>query len=176
MEEKITSTERIYDGHLVKLDLHQVALPMGGTGYREVVVHPGAVAMIPIDGAQHVLLVRQFRLPAGKAVLEIPAGTREPEEEPEQCAIRELQEEIGHKPEIIESLGGIFTAPGYTTEFIHLFYTAGLTEAPLEADADELIEVVRLPFSEALQKIETGEIDDAKTVTGLLRVARKLGI
>ena len=176
MEEKITSTERIYDGHLVKLDLHQVALPMGGTSQREVVVHPGAVAMVPVDDSQHVLLVRQFRLPAGKVVLEIPAGTLEPGEEPEQCAIRELQEEIGRKPGTIESLGGVYTAPGYTTEFIHLFYTTDLIEASLEADADELIEVVRLPYAEALQRIENGEIDDAKTVTGLLRVARKLGI
>lgn len=176
MRETTLHTRRAFDGHLVKLDVLDVRLPDGNTSQREIVQHPGAVAMIPLDDNQNVLLVRQFRTAADDVILEIPAGTLYPGEDPKACAIRELQEETGYKPNKIEPLDGIYTAPGYTTEFIHLFLTTELVESTLEADADEFIEVVRIPLAEAIRRVEQGEILDGKTVTGLLRVARKLGI
>jgi ADP-ribose pyrophosphatase len=176
MREEIIHTTQIYAGHVVKLAVHDVRLPDGKTSRREVVRHSGAAAIIALDNEQNVLLVKQFRLPAGQALYEIPAGTLEPDEAPEVCAIRELQEETGYKPGKIESLGGFFPAPGYTTEFIHLFWAADLQESRLSADADEFLEVQRLPLAEALAMIERGDIIDSKSIIGLLRVGRKLGV
>lgn len=174
MQETIISTRSIYDGRIVKLDLHEVELPNGEHSQREVIRHSGAVAVVALDG-DNVLLVRQFRLPAAKVLLEIPAGTLEPGEDPLACAERELQEETGYKPGGLEAMGGFFVAPGYTSEFIHLFIATQLSESRLRGDADEFIETVRLSFSDALALIEKGEIVDGKTITGLLRAARHLG-
>ena len=138
MREKITKTERVYDGHLVKLDLLDVELQNGEASKREVIKHPGAVAMVPLDDENNVFLVKQFRIAAEDVILEIPAGTLNPNEAPEDCAIRELQEEVGYKPNKVESLSGIYTAPGYTSEYIHLFLTTDLVASVLEADADEV--------------------------------------
>lgn len=176
MQETIISTEELYKGRVVNLLIHKVLLPDGTESKREIVRHPGAVAIVAFDSQQMVLLVRQFRLAAGQIMHEIPAGTLNQDEEPQACAIRELQEETGYKPAVIEPLGGFFVAPGYTTEFIHLFLARELTESHLEGDADEFIEVERMPFSEALAMIERGDIIDSKTILGLLRVARHLGL
>jgi ADP-ribose pyrophosphatase len=174
MQETIVDTQDIFDGRVVHLLLHKVRLPDGEYSKREVVEHPGAVAIVALDDQQNVLMVRQFRLPAGKILYEIPAGTLEDDEAPEVCASREMREETGYKPANLESLGGFYTAPGYTTEFIHLFYATGLSEARLEQDVDEFIELERMPFSKALEMIEQGEIVDGKTILGLLKVARRL--
>lgn len=175
-EETIVKTEHIYDGKIVKLDVHDVRLPDGEHSKREIVRHPGAVAIVPLDEDQNVLMVRQFRLAAGKVMLEIPAGTLDTDEPPEACAIRELQEEIQYKPGRLESLSGVYTAPGYTTEFIHLFLATELSPSILESDTDEFIEIERMPLRDAVAMVDRGVITDSKTVTGLLRVARKLGI
>ena len=176
MQETIIHTENVYYGRVVKLDLHEVRLPNGETSKREIIKHPGAVAMVALDDNQRILLVRQFRLAAGKVMLEIPAGTLEPDESPINCAERELQEETGFKPAKLESLGGIYTAPGYTTEFIHLFLATGLVSSSLDMDSDEFIELETFTLAEALNLVESGEINDSKTVAGLLRVSRRLGI
>lgn len=172
MEEIIVSTRKVYSGRVVKLDVHEVVLPDGNHAKREQVRHPGAVAIVALDDDQHVLLVRQFRLAARQIMTEIPAGTLYEEEEPAECATRELQEEAGYKPGVLESLGGFFVAPGYTTEYIHLFLGTRLTPSVLPKDSDEFIEVLRVPFAEALAMIERGAIIDSKTIVGLLRVAR----
>lgn len=109
-------------------------------------------------------------------MLEIPAGLLEPGESPETCAVRELQEETGYKPQHLEYLGGFHPTPGYTTEYIHLYLATQLNEAKLTGDADEFIEVARLPLTQALAMIEIGEITDGKTLVGLLRVAHRLGL
>lgn len=176
MEETIVSTRKVYSGKIVKLDVHEVILPDGQHSKREVVRHPGAVAVIALDDHEQLLLVRQFRLAAKQVMIEIPAGTLYPEEPPEECAMREMQEETGYKPAVLEALGGFFVAPGYTTEFIHLFFATGLTPSLLPGDVDEFIEVLRMPLADALKMIETGEIMDGKTITGLLRVARRMGL
>jgi len=175
MEEITLKTTPIYQGRIVKLDLLDVRLPDGKEAKREIIRHPGAVAMVAIDSQKKVLLVRQFRAAAGKTLLEIPAGTLNPGELPLSCALRELQEETGFRADKMEPLGGIYTAPGYTTEFIHLFYATELIESKLAHDADEFIEVERATMSEALAMIDRGDIADGKSVAGLLRVARILG-
>ncbi len=173
-DEPTLADELIYDGKLVKLHRLTVQLPNGARAQREIVRHPGAVAMVALLG-EDVLLVRQFRAAAGKALLEIPAGTLEAGEAPEAAAVRELQEEVGYRPGKLERLGGEFTAPGYTSEYIHLYLASALEPARLQQDSDEFIEVVRLPFAEALALAERGEIEDGKTLIGLLLSARRLG-
>ncbi len=174
MQETIVDTQDIFDGRIVHLLLHKVRLPDGKYSKREVIKHSGAVAIVALDDQQNVLMVRQFRLPAGKVLYEIPAGTLEKDEAPEVCASREMQEETGYKPTNLEAMGGFYTAPGYTTEFIYLFFATGLSEARLEQDVDEFIELERVPFTKALEMIEQGEIVDGKTILGLLRVAHRL--
>jgi ADP-ribose pyrophosphatase len=119
-------------------------------------------------------LVRQYRTAAKRVLLEIPAGTLEPNEASEDAAIRELREEIGYRPQSMERLGGIFAAPGYTTEYIHLYLARDLIYDPLNADSDEFIETITIPLPEAIQKIIEGEIEDGKTVSGLLLAAKQV--
>jgi len=176
MQETIVSSEEVFHGRLVKLFVHEVELSNGSHSKREVVKHPGAVALVALDEQQNVLLVRQFRLPAAQVLREIPAGTLEEGEAPLACAERELQEETGYRPGKLEELGGIFVAPGYTTEYIHLYLATQLRESRLDADADEFVEVDHVPIKDALAMIEKGDIIDGKSVAGLLRVARKLGL
>lgn len=176
MEETTLHTEQIYSGRIIKLSLLDVRLPDGNSARRELITHPGAVAVVALDDAGNVLLVRQFRTAANRILLEIPAGTLHPGEDPLVCAERELQEETGYFPGSLQALGGIFAAPGYTTEFIHLFYATNLSDSRLAMDEDEFIEVERVPLAAALDMIETGEIADGKSVSGLLRVARRLNL
>jgi ADP-ribose pyrophosphatase len=175
VEEKVVASEPIYRGKLVNLDALTVELPNGEQALREIVLHPGAVAMVPLLPTGEVMLVRQYRAAARKSLLEIPAGTLEPGEDPLVAAARELQEETGYKPGALARLGGEYTAPGYTSEFIHLFLATDLTESRLPGDDDEFLEVIRLPFAEALRRVESGEIEDGKTLIGLLLAARRLG-
>lgn len=176
MNEEILSSERLYDGRVIKLDRLDVRLINGQTAMRELVQHPGAVAIVPLDADDHVLLVRQYRIAARRVLLEVPAGTLKPNEDPRDCAIRELQEETGRRAERFEPLGGIFVAPGYTTEFIHLFLATGLVESRLPADDDEFIEVERVSLGRALDLIDQGEIIDGKSIVSLLKVARLRGL
>jgi ADP-ribose pyrophosphatase len=175
MPEEIISTERKYTGRLIHLDVHQVRLPDGGQSVREQITHPGAVAVVALIG-DDVLMVRQYRLASGHTLLEIPAGTLEPGEDPAICAARELQEETGFRPGSLRALGGFFVAPGYTTEYIHLFLARDLEVSRLSMDDDEFIELVRMPLKEALQQAMDGKIIDAKTLSGLLKTARLLGV
>jgi ADP-ribose pyrophosphatase len=172
MSEKILSTKRIYSGRIVTLDLCEVELPDGQHQQREIIRHPGAVALIVLDDQSHVLLVRQFRSASAQVMSEIPAGILNANEVPLNAAIRELQEETGYKPGKIEPLGGFYTAPGYTTEYIHLFVATNLIESRLPADVDEFIEVDHVTLSDAITMIEHGEIEDAKTIIALLMYAR----
>ncbi len=171
MNEKIISTKRIYSGRIVTLDLNEVELSDGQHQMREVILHPGATALVALDNQNRILLVRQFRSAAAIIMSEIPAGLLNIGEDPMQAAIRELQEETGYKPGKIEPLGGFYTAPGYTTEYIHLFAATELIESRLPADEDEFIEVDHVTLESALSMIEQGEITDAKTIIALLMYA-----
>ncbi|MBE2184117.1 MAG: NUDIX hydrolase [Anaerolineae bacterium] len=162
----------IYSGRVVNLVVADVQLQNGMTSKRELVRHPGAVAIVAIDATDHLLLVRQYRFAAQQVMTEIPAGTLNPGEDPAFCAGRELQEETGYKAGELISLGGLFVAPGYTTEFIHLFLAYDLSESRLAMDDDEFIDVQRVPFNDALAMIDHGQIIDGKSIVALLKVAR----
>ncbi len=176
MQEIIKKRESIFQGRVVKLEVLDVELSNGKPSKRELITHPGAVAILALDADQNILLVRQFRIAAGQVLYEIPAGTLEPNEEPIVCAERELQEETGYKPNHIERLGGIYVAPGYTTEFIHLFFATELQDSRLQMDEDEFIEVSRVTFQQAFEMIDRGVIIDGKSISAILLGARKLGV
>lgn len=171
MREKTLSTKRIYSGRIVTLDLCEVELPDGQHQMREIIRHPGATALIALDNQNYILLVRQYRSASAQMMSEIPAGVLNSGEYPLTAAIRELQEETGYKPGKIESLGGFYVAPGYSTEYIHLFVASELFESRLPADVDEFIELDHVPLSDALAMIDRGEIQDAKTIIALLKYA-----
>ncbi|GAB1420114.1 ADP-ribose pyrophosphatase [Anaerolineales bacterium] len=175
MKEKIISSKSIYEGRIVHLSVATVQLPNGQQSTREIVKHPGAVAIVALTESQQILMVKQFRLAANQVMLELPAGTLEPDEDPLQCAIRELQEETGYKPGSIEPMGGVFVAPGYTTEFIHFFLATNLVESVLEMDDDEFIELIAIDYQQVLAMIESHKIQDAKTIAAILKVAHKFG-
>ena len=162
------SEEIVYDGKLIKVVKEMVRLPDGRERPREIVRHPGAVALVPVDKEGNLLLVRQYRRAAGKVLLEIPAGTREPGEDAEKCAQRELREEIGYNAGKIEHMGGFYSAPGFCTEYLECYLLTELTEGRDDADDDEDIEVVNLSAEEALEAIRSGEICDAKSIAGIL--------
>jgi ADP-ribose pyrophosphatase len=172
MKEEILSTETIFDGRIVHLRLHKVRLPDGRESIRELIEHQGAVAIVAVDEEQHVLLVKQFRTGTQSVLYEIPAGLLETGEEPLDAAIREMREETGYRPLNVESMGGIYLSPAYSTEYIHLFLATGYESAPLAQDHDEFIEAVRVPFGEALAMIDRAEILAATSVTALLKAAR----
>ena len=174
IEETVTSSKRLFDGRIINLRVDTVMLPNGKMSQREIVEHRGAVAMVPLLDRDTVILVRQFRRAAMSSLLEIPAGTRDPEEDIELCARRELAEEINYQAGRMVKLFHSYQAPGYSTEVIHTFLALDLTPAEGHTDEDEFLEVVTLPLSEAIGKIRTGEIIDAKTISGLLFVERLL--
>ena len=176
LHERTLASEPAYLGRLVRVYVETVRLPDGESAVREIVRHPGAVAMVPLLPGGDVLLVRQYRHAAGDLLLEIPAGTLEPGEDPERAAARELQEEIGYWPGRLERLASEYTAPGYTTELIHIYLATELVESRLDGDADEFLETVRLPLAEALRQVEHGALPDGKTMIGLLLAARRLGL
>lgn len=162
------SRETIYDGKLFDVIKEQVRLPDGNVRPREIVVHPGAVALVPIDNDGKLILVRQYRRAANQVLLEIPAGTRQEGEDAESCARRELREETGYAAAQITRLAGFFSAPGFCTEYLDCYLMTALREDPLSADDDENIEIARLTQGEALSAIRSGEIQDAKSIAGIL--------
>lgn len=172
--ETTLSSKRVYKGRLIRLRVDQVRLPDGRTTTREIVGHRGSVAIVALDDENHVLLVRQYRKPVEKTLLELPAGTLEPGENPEDCAFRELQEETGYRADALEPLATFYTAPGYCSELLYLYLATDLCRAPAEAAEDEAIEVVRLPLAEAVSLVRQGKICDAKSMVGLLLVADRL--
>jgi len=171
-QEQVVESRRLYEGRVVSLRVDRVKLPGGRLTVREVVEHAPVVAIVALDGRGNVLLVRQYRLPVQQSLLEIPAGGVDPGESAEEAAQRELQEETGQRAGRLERLCSFFASPGYCDEYMHLYLATGLEASALAADADESIEVVRLPLSEALQLIDRGEICDAKTIIGLCVTAR----
>lgn len=171
-QEALLQSTRLYDGRIVSLRRDKVRLPNGRDAQREVVEHPGAVAIVPINRQEEIVFVRQFRYPVGQTLLEIPAGKLQAGEAPEACAQRELAEETGFHPGRLRLLTTFFTTPGFTTERIHLFAAADLAPTPSRPDEDEFIDVECYSVAQALRFIATGEICDAKTILGVLLVAK----
>lgn len=166
-EERLLDSQRIYDGRAIGVRVDRVAKADGRTTTREVVEHADCVAIVAIDAEGRILLVRQFRYPVNKELLELPAGGIEPDEVPEQAVCRELREETGYLPLKVVRLGGFFSAPGYCNEYLHLFLATELEYDPLQAEDTEGIEVVRVTPEDIPQLIASGKICDAKTVAGL---------
>jgi ADP-ribose pyrophosphatase len=169
---KVVEGGLVYDGWL-KVRLDKLRYQSGREGPITYIDHPGAVIVVPVDAEGRILFVRQYRHPAGRWMLELPAGTLDAGEAPEPCAARELQEEAGYKPGRIEKLGGFYLAPGYSSEYLHVFLATELTESKLQGDED-VVNVERLSLDEALGRITFGEIEDAKTVAGLFLYIQKL--
>ena len=164
LTEETLSSSYLYRGYIVNVRQDRVRLPDGKTAFREVVEHPGAVAVLALDENDCAVLVRQYRQPVGSLLLEAPAGKLEPGEEPLSCAKRELAEETGLCGERWQEAGWVYPSPGFCNEKIHLFITRGLSSTVAAADGEEHIEVLRFPLAEAMRLVESGEIIDAKTV------------
>ncbi len=173
MSFEVQKTTDIYRGRIFDIFVEKVVLPNGVVKNREVVRHPGASAMVPLFDDGKIALIKQFRHAVGGFLWEIPAGTLEKEETPLNCAQRELTEEIGYEAAKLEKLTEILPAPGYTDERIHVFLATGLTPTQQNLDDDEVLEVQPTLFGDALEMIMTGEIQDAKTIVGLLLARQK---
>ncbi|MCH7580364.1 MAG: NUDIX hydrolase [Chloroflexi bacterium] len=163
---EVLSSERIYDRWL-GLRVDKLRYPSGYETSHDVVEHHGGVTLLPIDAEGNVLFVSQYRHPIGRVLLELPAGTLDSGEDPEVCAQRELQEETGYRAANIERIGGFYSAPGYCTEYLPVYLCTELVESRLQGDEDS-IELVRIPFDDALRMVAAGEIEDAKSLAALL--------
>ncbi|NLU09825.1 MAG: NUDIX hydrolase [Tepidanaerobacter acetatoxydans] len=162
------NSKNIFSGRILKLRLDEVLLPNGRKSTREIVEHPGAVAIVALDEENNILMVRQYRKPIEKELLEIPAGKLEKDESKEICARRELMEETGYYPNEIQHIISFYTSPGFSNEIIHLFLAKNLEKKDAEADFDEYLQLEIMPFKDAIKKIYSGQIVDGKTITGLL--------
>lgn len=180
LRERLISSEVLRQSRILEFRIDTIEAADGHRSTRDIAGHPGGVCMVAIDDRDRVLLVRQWRHATGGPLLEIPAGTldREPDGSIEHHALaaaRELEEETGSRASTWRYLGGFYTAPGFTSELMHLYLATDLAAAhgdALQPDEDERLELYPTPFAEALAMTERGEIRDAKTIVGLLWVAR----
>lgn len=171
---KTLSSRLIYTGRVFKLRSDRVQFPDGSTTSLDVLEHGGAVVILPVAADGRLVMIRQYRHPTGKTLLEFPAGTLEPGEDPEACALRELREETGFAASRLERLGGIYLAPGYSTEYLHIYLASGLSRAPLPKDQDEWLEVETLSHAELLEQVRNGDLEDAKSLAGLYLAGERL--
>ena len=171
---KIISSEKVFEGRVFNITVDKIQ--EGDVTYqREIVHHHGSAVILPLFSDGTVALVRQYRHPAVRYLLELPAGTLEDRERPEVGAERELEEELGYVAGRMEKLGEFFVSPGFLEEKMWLFLATDLVKTEQHLDHDEILDVVRVPFSETLTMISDGEIEDAKTIIGLLLAAPRVG-
>ncbi|MDC2863583.1 NUDIX hydrolase [Bacillus sp. BP-3] len=166
LEERTVATEPIFDGRVIKVRVDEVVLPNGETSKREIVKHPGAVAIIAITDDEKIVLVEQYRKAMEKELVEIPAGKLEQGEKPEVTAIRELEEETGYICENMELITSFYTSPGFADEIVYVYEATGLKkkEDKADLDEDEFVELMEVSLEEALQLIKEQRIHDAKTM------------
>ena len=164
----------VHTGHTIELRVEQVSLPNGRTMALDVVRHPGAAAVVPVDAAGHVYMVRQPRYAVGRSLLEIPAGRLEPHEAAAAGARRECEEEVGQNVGSLISLGAILTTPGFCDETVHLYLGQDLRSTAQNLDDNEFVTIERMPFADALAQVYDGRISDAKSICGLVRAAKLL--
>lgn len=167
---RILEQQVVFKGGHVSLRVDKVVEPAGHTAIREIVVHPGAVCVVARPDDDHVILIRQYRHAAGDELLEIPAGGLRDGEDPLEAARRELEEETGYRASTVVERARFWTTPGFTTEFMYLYEATNLVKTGTNPDEDEVIEVEVVTRGEALRRIDDGEIRDAKSILGLLRV------
>lgn len=169
MTERTVSHTRLYDGVIVNVDMDQVKLPNDRIAKREIVNHPGGVAVLPLNDDETVTLVRQYRYAFSAVLTEIPAGKLDAGEDPKAGALRELKEEIGADVGELIDLGCVYPSPGFCKEILHLYLAKELTYGESCPDEDEFLEVIRVPFDDLLEQVMQGEIKDAKTVAAVLK-------
>ncbi|MEX0649068.1 MAG: NUDIX hydrolase [Balneolaceae bacterium] len=162
-------SSHIFDGKLLQVYLDEVKLPDGTTSTREWIKHPGASAVVPVFEDGTIMLLKQFRYPSRKIFLEVPAGKVDPGEDPISTARRELAEESGLSCTHLANVGSFYPAIGYADEIIHVYAAWGLTTEQQNVDDDEFVITSRIPFSQALLMIQTGEISDGKTICSLIK-------
>ncbi len=170
LEEKKISSDQVFEGNVIKVSVDKVELPNGSESTREIVHHRGAVCVLPITDDGDVICVRQYRYAHGEALLEIPAGKlEEGENDPTEAALRELEEETGARCRDLKYLGKLYPSPAIFTEVIHMYVAKGLTFGKTHPDADEFLEVERIPLRTLVEMVMSGEIRDAKTQICVLR-------
>ena len=175
MKPEIISTTKLHKGRV--FDLVNVKIREGDTEYeREIIPHSGSAVIVPVFEDKTVGLVKQYRHAAGEYLLELPAGTLEKGETPEQTAFREVEEEIGFVAAKMEKLTEFYVSPGFLDEIMHVFLATGLSETRQNLDEDEILTVVKMTFPEAYSKIAGGEIRDAKTMAGLILAGKRFGV
>lgn len=175
-EEKYISSERIYEGAILNLRRDTVTAA-GGQAYREVIEHNGAVAIVPITNEGKIVMVKQYRYPMGRDVLEIPAGKIDKgETDPLGAAVRELKEETGYTAEKFQYLGEVSPSVAYTEEIIRLYAATGLTPGETEFDTDEAIDIIEYDFNEVYKMAAEGKLVDAKTIAALFMAKEQLGL
>ncbi len=171
---ELLASETAYQGRAFSIRRDQVRLPNGRTTRLDIVEHIGSVVILPVDDEGRLLFVRQYRHAAGLDLLELPAGTLNRDETPETCARREVREETGMAAGQLEYLGGFYLAPGYSTEYMHVYLATRLYNDPLEADADEFLSVEKIPPAEAFELAEKGRLPDAKSLAALFLARKRL--
>lgn len=169
--ETMLESREIFNGRVIRVTVDKVQLEDGTTSTREIVHHHGGACILPVDADGSVTMVRQFRYAFGEEIWELPAGKLEPGEDPFESAKRELSEECGLSADNYIDLGVVYPTVGYDSEKIYLWAATGLHKGGQHLDAGEFLDVVRMPFEEALQKVLHGEIKDSKTQIGLMKYA-----
>ena len=177
LTEKFLSKEGFIPGKIIRVEHWQVELPNGETALREIVLHPGAAAVVALDDDGQILLVRQHRVAINRLTLEIPAGKLDsPDEDPFLCAQRELEEETGMKARTWRKLTVLETTPGFCNERIHMYLATGLEEGTVNLDEDEFLTVSRMPLEQAVANVMNGTFHDGKTCLGILMAAQIVGV
>ncbi len=166
-EQRLQSTT-VFDGKLLKVRVDTVRLPDGSERKREVVEHPGAVGILPVLPDGRFILVRQYRYAVGREMLEIPAGTREPDEGPEECAQRELREETGYVASELKEMTRFFVSPGWATEELIIYIATDVVPGPPAPADDEFLEIVQVRPEDVVHLIRDGDIADSKSIVALL--------
>ncbi len=174
LSEKITNREIIFDGKIFTVARDDVLLENGQSAFRELVIHNGGAGILPVDNECNVTLVRQYRSGVAKKMTEICAGKLEKGESPFDCAVRELEEELGLKAKNVIELGTIAATPAYDSEIIYIYLATELESVPSHTDDGEFLDVIKMPLSDALDLVMLGELEDAKTQIAILKAERIL--
>ncbi len=172
--EKKLNSKQIFDGVVVKLFVDDVELPDGKKAIREIVRHPGAVCVIPVDEDENVIMIKQFRYPFSEVLLEVPAGKLEPNEDPLEAVKRELEEESGVNAENVEYIGTMYTTVAILDEKIHMYLATGLTYKNAHPDDGEFLEVEKIPLKALVEMVMEGKIPDSKTQIAILKAEKIL--
>ena len=172
--EKQISSQTVFEGIIVDVRSDIAELQTGKHVSREVVVHPGGVGIVPLTDDGKIILVRQYRYPMGEELLEIPAGKLDKDEDPLECAKRELSEETGCTAKELVFLGEIYPSPGFCREVLHLYLALGLKQGKMHLDEDELLSVEAVSIDELMKRVMYNELSDAKTIIGILKAKEYL--